>query len=519
MEKLTTEKLWLNFTNFTTFDKLPFIVASGNGTYVYDTSKKKYLDIISGIWNAGLGYSRQDIIDEMNYQMNKLPLTSLFGRAYPLLIEYSEKLLKLAPEFSKVFYGTGGSDSVETALKVARLFYYEQQKYKKVKIGHFAMSYHGVSLGAMNVMGEEPNREGCVLDIENYFTLPLPDNNDGDNVFRELDKLNSEEISAIIIEPIIGSGGIIEFPKEFLTLLREYTKNNDILLIFDEVVTGFGRTGSMFAYQGLEIVPDILVLAKNITAGYAPLGATLFSDTIVSIFKNKKLLHGYTNAGSVVGVAAANKVLDIFESDDAVCYYEIKTNRYIILYNDLDLVKMNCFRYRFSIAHELGHIFLRHLNDERSRIFRGSFSKKEYDELEEEADQFAAYILCPYAAFTDLEVLSVGRLSSICHLSKFASERRYAEYMEWFNNKTLTGAKSIKFDWFDILLRKKFAVKRYCQKCKRVMDFDNYCKICGDRLDLVPLVKEENNMIYSNIEINENHKAVKCPQCENEHSV
>ena len=112
MEKLTTEKLWLNFTNFTTFDKLPFIVASGKGTYVYDTSKKKYLDIISGIWNAGLGYSRQDIIDEMNYQMNKLPLTSLFGRAYPLLIEYSEKLLKLAPEFSKVFYGTGGSDSV-----------------------------------------------------------------------------------------------------------------------------------------------------------------------------------------------------------------------------------------------------------------------------------------------------------------------------------------------------------------------------------------------------------------------
>ena len=214
-----------------------------------------------------------------------------------------------------------------------------------------------------------------------------------------------------------------------------------------------------------------------------------------------------------------NEVLDIFESDDAVCNYEIKTNKYIILYNDLDVVKMNCFRYRFSIAHELGHIFLGHLNDERSRIFRGSFSKKEYEELEEEADQFAAYILCPYAAFTDLEVLSVGRLSSICHLSKFASERRYAEYTEWFNNKTLTGAKSIKFDWFDILLRKKFAVKRYCQKCKRVMDFDNYCKICGDRLDLVPLIKEDNNMIYSNIEINENHKAVKCPQCENEHSV
>lgn len=316
MEKLTTKKLWLNFTNFTTFDKSPFVVNSGKGTYVYDSENKEYLDVISGIWNAGLGYSRQDIIDEMNYQMNKLPLTSLFGRAYPLLIEYSEKLLKLAPEFSRVFYGTGGSDSVETALKVARLFYYEQKKYKKVKIGHFTMSYHGVSLGAMNVMGEEPNREGCVLDTENYFTLPLPDNNNGDNVFRELERLNSEEISAIIVEPIIGSGGIIEFPKEFLTSLREYTKNNDILLIFDEVVTGFGRTGAMFAYQGLEIVPDILVLAKNITAGYAPLGATLFSDKIVSIFKDKKLLHGYTNAGSVVGVAAANKVLDIFESEN-----------------------------------------------------------------------------------------------------------------------------------------------------------------------------------------------------------
>ncbi|EHG13633.1 hypothetical protein HMPREF9682_00623 [Streptococcus intermedius F0395] len=133
MEKLTTKKLWLNFTNFTTFDKSPFVVNSGKGTYVYDSENKEYLDVISGIWNAGLGYSRQDIIDEMNYQMNKLPLTSLFGRAYPLLIEYSEKLLKLAPEFSRVFYGTGGSDSVETALKVARLFYYEQKNTKKLK--------------------------------------------------------------------------------------------------------------------------------------------------------------------------------------------------------------------------------------------------------------------------------------------------------------------------------------------------------------------------------------------------
>lgn len=313
--------VWLNFTGMKDFNEDPFIVEHAENEYVYDIKGEKYLDAISGIWNAGLGYSRKDIVDNIYKELNNLPLTSLFGRVYPLIINYSNRLLKLAPDFDKIFFGTGGSDSVETAMKVARQFYFKQGYHEKTKIAHFKNSYHGVSYGALTVMGETANTVGYAVNTDDTLTLPWPDDVNGqtDKIFDQLNQANPNKIAAIILEPVIGSGGLYPFPDEFLKELRKYTKDNNILLIFDEVVTGFGRTGNLFAYQGLkDVVPDIMVLAKTITAGYAPLGATLFSKEITDVFNknNVRLLHGYTNAGSVIGVAAADKVLDIIENEN-----------------------------------------------------------------------------------------------------------------------------------------------------------------------------------------------------------
>lgn len=312
--------VWLNFTNFNDFNNNPLIIEHAENEYVYDSNGNKCLDAISGIWNAGLGYSRSDILENIHKEMLNLPLTSLFGRVYPLIMNYTNRLLELAPDFDKVFYGTGGSDSVETAMKVARQYYYQKGFPEKTKIAHFRNSYHGVSYGALTIMGEKENNVGYAVDTSDTVTLPWPQdvNGDSEKIFDELTKANPEKVAAVILEPVIGSGGLYPFPDDFLKRLRKYTEDNNILLIFDEVVTGFGRTGDLFAYQGIDgVVPDIMVLAKTITAGYAPLGATLFSKKIIDVFTEKdvKLLHGYTNAGSVIGVAAADKVLDILSEE------------------------------------------------------------------------------------------------------------------------------------------------------------------------------------------------------------
>ncbi|MGL9970316.1 aminotransferase family protein [Enterococcus sp. DIV1420a] len=334
---MNTENLWLNFTNINNFDENPFVINKAEGSYVYANNGNKYVDAISGIWNVSLGYSRIDIINRITSALNYLPATALFGRTYPDLIDYSNRLISKLPEFDRVFFGTGGSDSVETALKAAQNYWYLKGLKQKKKIGHFNYSYHGVSLGTMNVMGERPNREGCVLDEENYFTLDLPDQMSDASIIEQIISSDVEQIAAIIVEPIIGSGGIYVFSAEFLQKLRDFTIQNNILLIFDEVVTGFGRTGSLFAYQELGVIPDILVLAKGITAGYAPLGVTVFTSKVTEPFKgDKKFLHGYTNAGSVVGIAAAQAVLDIFENENILENVNIQSNK---IFKKLSMLK------------------------------------------------------------------------------------------------------------------------------------------------------------------------------------
>lgn len=317
--------VWNHFTNINEFSENPLIITKGEGAYVYNDKQEKLVDAISGIWNVNLGYGCKEITDYMIEKIEHLETTPLFGRTHYEGLNYAEKLISKAPEFSRVFYTTGGSDAVETAIKLARLYHYLSGTPKKIKIGHFQNSYHGVSLGALSLMGIDSNKKGMGPVPAETFTLPFP------NVKFKAEKLykmvidsieeqDIDKVAAIIIEPILGAGGIIPLPRHFLHKMRKYLSENNILLIFDEVVTGFGRTGSLFAYQDINCVPDIITLAKGITSGYASLGATLVTDKVERPFRNSEVTfrHGYTNGGNILGCAAANATLKILERDNVL---------------------------------------------------------------------------------------------------------------------------------------------------------------------------------------------------------
>jgi adenosylmethionine-8-amino-7-oxononanoate aminotransferase len=318
--------LWNNFSDMADFITNPLIITRGEGSYVYDQNHKEYVDAISGIWNVNLGYSRKDIIDYMYEKSNEVTGVSLFGRAHQIGIEYANELLsKLDNDFDAVFYTTGGSDAVETAIKISRSFFYHLGKEEKYKIAHFENSYHGVSYGALSVMGINGNTAGAGPMLPGTITLPKPTSVESSDVHweiieRKLNNENPDTIAAIIVEPILGAGGIIPVETIILKKLREYCNRHDIILIFDEVVTGFGRTGNLFAYKMHNVKPDLITVAKGITAGYAPLGGVLVSEKIYNLFKTNHIVlrHGFTFGGHPISCAAAYKTLRILLEENVV---------------------------------------------------------------------------------------------------------------------------------------------------------------------------------------------------------
>lgn len=305
------------------FRKDPLIITRGEGSYVYDDQGNQYLDAISGLWNVNLGYSRSDINDFMFESVRDVASVTLFGRTHKMAIEYSERLLnRLNNDFETIFYTNSGSDAVETAIKISRAYNALVGNEEKMKIGHFENSYHGVSLGALSVMGISKNLENMGPTVTDSFQMPKPKKEltykeNWKRMKQALDDQNPDSIAAVIVEPILGAGGIIPVTKELLREIRTYCSNHNIVLIFDEVVTGFGRVGDIFAYKKYGVKPDLMTLGKGITSGYAPLGAVLVSKKIYEPFMQPNVMfrHGFTAGGHPISCAAALKTLDILESE------------------------------------------------------------------------------------------------------------------------------------------------------------------------------------------------------------
>lgn len=306
----------------------PKIITGGKGTRVADVDGREVLDAVGGLWNVNLGYSADPVKKAIAAQLEQLPYYSAFrGTSTAPAIELAHELAEwFAPEgMVRSFFTSGGSDSVETALRLARQFWKVKGQGEKTKFMALKKGYHGTHFGGASANGNANFRRNYEPLMPGFFHMPAPYTYR--NPFNETDPAKlaqlviqsfedeiafqgADTIAGIIMEPVLGAGGVIVPHESFMPKLRALCDKHDILLIADEVVTGFGRTGSWSGSRLWGVKPDMMCIAKAITSGYFPLGATLIGERIAEAFEADKTTfgaigHGYTYSAHPVGCAAA----------------------------------------------------------------------------------------------------------------------------------------------------------------------------------------------------------------------
>ncbi|MFD3507061.1 aspartate aminotransferase family protein [Nocardia sp. NPDC058666] len=297
-----------------------FVVARGEGAYVFDTAGKRYLDATAGLWFANVGHGRGEIADAVADQLRTIAHYSNFGDLTEAPTqELAEKLSSIAPvPGSKIFFTSGGSDSVETAAKLARRYWHEQGRPdKKILVGR-RLAYHGMHYASTSLGGLTPNKEGYGVLVEDTRTVEW---NDAKSLLAMIEEVGAEQIAAFFCEPIIGAGGVYLPPEGYLAEVRQICRDHDILFVADEVVTGFGRIGgSWFASTRFDLQPDLMTTAKGLTSGYLPMGAVFIAPHLAEPFfaGGTWFRHGYTYGGHAGAAAAALANLAIIEREGLV---------------------------------------------------------------------------------------------------------------------------------------------------------------------------------------------------------
>ncbi len=318
----------------------PIIIERGEGAYLYDTEGKRYLDAFSSVWCNIHGHRVKEIDDAIRNQLELVGHSTLLGLSNIPATELAQKLVDLTPDgLDHVFYSDSGATAVEIALKMA--FQYWQQREnprpEKTRFLHLASSYHGDTIGAVSIGGIERFHESYRPLLFSSTTLPSPHpyrcsfcaketacNKGCQLALEETLAREGDRIAALFIEPLVqAAGGMILHPKGYLARAAELCRKYDVLLIVDEVATGFGRTGKMFACEHEDVSPDILCLGKGLTGGYLPVAATLATDSIYEAFlgefqERKTFYHGHTFTGNPIGCAAAIASLDLLVKNDIV---------------------------------------------------------------------------------------------------------------------------------------------------------------------------------------------------------
>ncbi|KKZ97496.1 Adenosylmethionine-8-amino-7-oxononanoate aminotransferase [Bacillus wiedmannii] len=299
------------------------VIEEAKDSFLLDTNGKKYLDLRSGLWNVSLGYKEelyQRISSQFNEYLHK-SLTFLDIHAYnhPLYNDYSNTLLHFINEkdsvYNKVFFTNSGSEGTELATKVVR-----HLNTKDKKIITYDKSYHGTFFAGVSASGlDEKITEDYQPKLDGFLSIKTPQNRDDEDYVLNFIEENHQNISAFLFEPIIGSGGVYIFNKKFIQKLHNTLKKFNILLIFDEVATGFYRTGNRFFFKELGVTPDILILSKSINNGILPFGAVVISKEIEDALKGKHIEHFSTQNGNLLGVLSAKVTLDyILENETSI---------------------------------------------------------------------------------------------------------------------------------------------------------------------------------------------------------
>ncbi|MFK0096314.1 aminotransferase class III-fold pyridoxal phosphate-dependent enzyme [Pseudomonas sp. NPDC090592] len=315
------------------------IICRGDGNYVYDADDNKLLDGFGGLWNVNVGHNRAEVKQAINRQMDELAYYQTFdGIAHPRVYDLADRLIGMfaQEDMSRVLFSSGGSDAVETALKMARQYWVAAGEPNRTRFLSLKNGYHGVHVGGTSVGGisayhfnHGPMLSGChLLDSPWLYRNPWDCRDPAaltNLCIRQLEEqiafLGPQTIAAFIAEPVQGAGGVIVPTPDYWKRVREVCDRHGILLIADEVVTGFGRSGSLLGSRGWGVAPDILCLAKAISAGYIPLGATVFNRRVAETIEQARgfanvVMHGYTYSGHPTACAAALAVLDIVEREN-----------------------------------------------------------------------------------------------------------------------------------------------------------------------------------------------------------
>ncbi|AHY44988.1 aspartate aminotransferase family protein [Stutzerimonas decontaminans] len=334
---VSPDHFWMPFTANRQFKATPRLLESAEGMYYTASDGHQVLDGTAGLWCCNAGHGRREISEAVSKQIAKMDFAPTFQMGHPLPFELAEKLAAISPEgLNRVFFTNSGSESADTALKIALAYQRAIGQGSRTRLIGRELAYHGVGFGGMSVGGMANNRRAFgpmlpgvdhlphTLDLQrNAFSKGLPQH--GVERADELERLvtlhGAENIAAVIVEPMSGSAGVILPPVGYLQRLREITAKHGILLIFDEVITGFGRVGEAFAAQRWGVTPDILTCAKGLTNGAIPMGAVLVADHLFDAFMNGpesviEFFHGYTYSGHPVACAAALATQQIYQQEN-----------------------------------------------------------------------------------------------------------------------------------------------------------------------------------------------------------
>jgi beta-alanine--pyruvate transaminase len=331
------DALWMPFTPNRQFKAQPRLLAKASGVHYTTADGRRILDGVAGLWCVNAGHGRREITEAVARQLEVMDYAPPFQMAHPAAFELANELVKITPPgMNRVFFTNSGSESVDTALKIALGYHRVRGDAARTRLIGRERGYHGVSFAGIAVGGMVANRRMWSASMipgvdhlatthdpkRNAFSRGLPEH--GAELAEELERLvalhDPSTIAAVIVEPIAGSTGVLIPPRNYLKRLREITAKHGILLIFDEVITGFGRTGAPFAAQEFDVTPDLITCAKGITNGCVPMGAVIAKQEIYDAFMQgpptaAEIFHGYTYSGHPVACAAALATLGIYERE------------------------------------------------------------------------------------------------------------------------------------------------------------------------------------------------------------
>ena len=330
---------WMPYTGNRDFKANPRMIVGAKGCYYTDAHGRQIFDGLSGLWTCGLGHGRREITEAVTRQLNTLDYSPSFQFGHPLSFELANKLKELTPEgLDYAFFTGSGSEAADTSLKMARAYWRAKGQASKTRLIGREKGYHGVSFGGISVGGIGANRKMFGQGIEadhlphtqlkkNAFSRGMPEHGIelADELLNLITLHDASNIAAVIVEPFSGSAGVVIPPKGYLQRLREICTAHNILLIFDEVITGFGRAGAMTGSEAFGVTPDILNAAKQITNGAQPLGVVMAKkdiyDTFMAVGGPDYMLefpHGYTYSAHPVTCAAGIAVLDILVRENMI---------------------------------------------------------------------------------------------------------------------------------------------------------------------------------------------------------